>query len=237
MVRLMNAMVRYNALKKSTQWDQSVFGIPVPQVDQMPAGLLNIYFLAARAKSKGRTEFTAAERAVAEFSRYRCFLLDLPEELLPHTAEETLHLLHARAALLRDDFDDATCGELVRATMSAYLRADTTPFDRAAESVERSYSTAFFIRGFTNKDRKKAKAMGVPFGITDVAKIAVTAPFIIGRMVAVTTASRVPILRDVADSYAVRMLKKRLATYGQPEFTTDAANYKSVARPAVAAAA
>jgi len=237
MVRLMHSMVRYNALKRSDQWDQSVYGIPVPQVDQMPAGLLNIYMLASRARSKGRTEFTAAERAVVEFSRYRCFLLGLPEELLPQTIDGTLHYLHARAAVLRDDFDDATCGELVRATMAAYLRADDTPFDRAAEAVEKSYSKAFFVRGFANNDRKKAAAMGVSFGVSDVARIAVTVPFVVGRMVAVTAASKVPGLKHVADSYAVRMLKKRLATYGAPEFTTDAATYKPVARAAVPAAA
>ncbi len=236
MVRLMHSMVRYNALKKSEQWDQSVFGIPVPQVDQMPAGLINIYLLAARARRNGRYEFNARERAVVEFARYRCFLLGLPEELLPTTAEETLHLLHARAATLRDDFDDATCGELVRATMATYLRADTTPFDRAADSVEKSYSKAFFIRAFTGGDRKKAADMGVSLGVSDVAKIAVTVPFVVGRLAAVTVASRVPVLKQVADSYAVRTLKKRLATYGVPEFTTDSSQYKPVAKPALKAA-
>ncbi|UUY01954.1 oxygenase MpaB family protein [Svornostia abyssi] len=231
MVRLMHSMVRYNALKRSDRWDLDVFGIPIPQLDQMPAGLINIYLLAAQAKRKGRSEFTDQERAVVEFCRYRCYLLGLPEELLPKTPDETLHLMHARAALLRDGFDDATCGELVRATMAAYLRADDTPFDRVAESVEKSYSKAFFIRSFTRNDTEKAAAMGVSFGKADVARIAVTAPFVIGRFVAVTAASRVPVLRDVVDSYAIRMLKKRLATYGNAEFTTDASTYTPVARP------
>ena len=236
MVRLMHSMVRYNALKRSDRWDLDVFGIPVPQVDQMPAGLINIYLLAAQAKRKGRTEFNAQERAVVEFCRYRCFLLGLPEELLPRTPNETLHLMHARAAMLRDGFDDATCGELVRATMAAYLRAGDTPFDRVAESVEKSYSKAFFIRSFTNNNTEKAAEMGVSLGKTDVARIAVTAPFVLGRFVAVTAASRVPVLRDVVDSYAIRMLKKRLKTYGTAEFTTDASTYTPVAKPLVSSA-
>src|SRR5436305_1238938 len=85
MVRLMHSMVRYNALKKTGKWDLDVYGIPIPQVDQMPAGLISVYFLARRVEAAGRSEFNARERAVVEFARYRCFLLGLPEELLPTT--------------------------------------------------------------------------------------------------------------------------------------------------------
>jgi hypothetical protein len=236
MVRLMHSMVRFNALRRSDRWDLGVYGIPVPQVDQMPAGLINVYLLATQVLRKGRTEFNDRERAVAEFGRYRCFLLGLPEELLPATPEEIVHVMHARAALLRDGFDDSTCGELVRATMSAYLRADDTPFDRVAEAVERSYSKAFFIRAFAGGDREVAREMSVQFGVGDVARIAVTAPFIIGRMVAVTAASRIPGLGAITDAYAIRVLKSRLATYGKPEFTSDSATYAPVAQPAPAAA-
>jgi hypothetical protein len=226
MVRLMHSMVRYNALKRSDRWDPDVFGIPIPQVDQVPAGLINIYLLAAKAVRDGRSEFTASERALVEFGRYRCFLLGLPEELLPATVEETLHVMHTRAALLRDGFDDETCGALVRATMDAYLPAADTPFHRAADAVERSFSKAFFIRAFVNGDRKAAAKMGVSLNPADVARIAVTAPFLIGRFLAVQTASdHVPPLRDVLDAFTISVLKRRLATYGNPEFTTDAEKY------------
>ncbi len=237
MVRLMHSMVRYNALKRSSTWDREVFGIPVPQVDQMPAGLLNIYVLAARLRRTGRTEFNESERALVEFARYRCFLLGLPEELLPTDAEGILDVMHARAAMLRDGFDDSTCGELVRATMGAYLRSGDTRFDRVAESVERSYSKAFFISAFAHRSRRTAKNMGVDFGLGDVIRIGVTAPFVIGRMVAVTAASRIPVLKTVTDSYAIRLLKRRLVTYGKPEFTSDATAYTPVGREAVPAAA
>jgi hypothetical protein len=236
MVRLMHSMVRYNALKRSDRWDLDVYGIPVPQVDQMPAGLLEIYLLAANIRRKGRSQFTDSERALVEFGRYRCFLLGLPQELLPADPDAILHVLNARAALLRGGFDDETCGELVRATMSAYLRADDTPFDRAAEAVEKSYSKAFFIRAFAGGKRETAREMGVQFGLGDVVRIGVTAPFVIGRMVTVTAASRIPGLRAVTDSYAIRVLKRRLATYGKPEFATDAETYTPVVQPAAAAA-
>ncbi len=236
MVRLMHSMVRYNALKRSDRWDVDIYGIPVPQVDQIPAGLLGIYLLAAQARMKKRSEFTEAERATVEFYRYRCFLLGLPEELLPNTVDEVIHVMHARAAMLRDGFDDETCGALVRATMAARLRAGDTLFDRASESVEKSFSKAFFVRAFTNGDSKAAARMGVDYGVQDKLRVAVTAPFITGRFLAVRAASTVPLLRDAVDRYAVRVIKRRLASYGKPEFTTDATKYtpvtQAVAEPA-----
>ena len=224
MVRLMHSMVRYNALKKSDKWDTAIYGMPVPQVDQMPAGMIGQYLLARKVRQQGRTEFTAEERAAIEFARYRCFLLGLPEELLPAEPADIMHVMHARSALLRHGFD-TICGELVRGTMAAYLRPDTTVFDRCAEAVEKSFSKLTFVRTFCNGDRQIAEAMGVSLGPTDLVRIALTTPFIIGRLTAVTHASRIPVLRDITDAYVIGLLKLRLATYGKPEFTTDAAHY------------
>ena len=38
MVRLMHSMVRFNILRRGDRWDLKTYGIPIPQVDQMPAG-------------------------------------------------------------------------------------------------------------------------------------------------------------------------------------------------------
>jgi ER-bound oxygenase mpaB/B'/Rubber oxygenase, catalytic domain len=227
MVRLMHSMVRYNALKKSDKWDIAIYGMPVPQVDQMPAGMIGQYLLARKARQQGRTRFTAEERAVVEFARYRCFLLGLPEELLPAEPADIMHVMHARSALLRHGFD-SICSELVRGTMAAYLRPDTTLFDRCAEAVEKSFSKLTFVRTFCGGDRDLAEAMGVSLGSMDLMRVALTAPFIIGRFTAVSHASRIPMLRDITDAYVIGLLKLRLATYGKPEFTSDAAHYTPV---------
>lgn len=228
MVRLMHSMVRYNALKKSDKWDKTIYGMPIPQVDQMPAGMIGQYLLARKARQEGRTKFTKQERAAVEFARYRCFLLGLPPELLPSEPADIMHVMHARSALLRDGFDDI-CRELVSGTMAAYLRPDTTLFDRCAEAVEKSFSKLTFVRTFCGGDRNIAEAMGVFMGATDLLRVALTAPFIIGRFTAVQQASRVPVLRDITDAYVIGLLKLRLATYGKPEFTTDAAHYTPAA--------
>lgn len=237
MVRLMHSMVRYNALKKSDKWDLDIYGIPVPQVDQVPAGLINIYLLARQVQDKGRTQFNERERAIVEFCRYRCFLLGLPEDLLPETPEDIVRVMHARAAMLRDGFDDAICGELVRATMSAYLKPTNSWQDRVADAVEKSYSKMFFTRTFLKGDRDAAAKMGVPFGTEDIARIALTAPLVLGPLVAVNVASKLPLMGGITDAFVIEVLKQRLASYGNPEFTSDAASYTPVARVATRPAA
>jgi len=227
MVRLMHSMVRYNALKRSDKWDAATYGLPVPQVDQMRAGMINQYALARKALQEGRSEFTSDECAAVEFARYRNFLLGLPEELLPSQPADIIHLMHARSALLRNGFD-ATCEELVSGSMEAYLRPGTTLFDRCANAVEKSSSKRMFVRTFCNGDRDVARARGVSYGPADQVRVALTTPFIVGRFTAVSNADRIPALRNITDAYIIRLLKRRLATYGKPEFTTDAAHYTPV---------
>src|SRR3954470_15454095 len=230
MVRLMHSMVRYNALKKSGRWDLDVYGIPIPQVDQMPAGLISVYLLARQVESGGRSDFNARERAIVEFARYRCFLLGLPEELLPTTPDQIIHVMHARAATLRDDFDDETCGELVRATMSAYLKPTRSLPDRLADAVEKSYSKFFFNRTFANGDGKSSAGLGVTMGLEDHALVALFAPLVFVSFCVANTASVVPIVGALTDRVIIEVLKQRLASYGKPEFTTDASKYTPVAK-------
>lgn len=225
MVRLMHSMVRFNALKRSDKWDVGVYGLPIPQIDQMPAGMINLYVLAMAARRAGRTEFTAGERAEVEFTRYRCVLLGLPEELLPTTPGEIIRVLSARSALLRDGFDDATCGEMVRSTMAAYLRPDDTLRERIADAVEKSYSKVFFIRMFSGGKRSVAAKMGVTINSGDYVRIAVTAPFVLGRLLVVQRAARTPGLRRITGAYVLRLLRRRLVTYGTAEYTSDVDQY------------
>lgn len=232
MVRLMHSMVRFNALRKSTKWDQARFGIPIPQVDQMPAGLIGAFLVSAEAVRQRRTEFTPDERAQIETSRYRCHLLGLPEELLPTDPHGIIRVFLARAATLRKGFDDATCGELVRATMNAYLRPDRSIRNQVAESFERSFSTAFFIKAFLDDDRERAAEMGVQLGAVDAVKVAVAAPFILGRVKAVQALGGIAPLRPAIDVYVTWLLRQRLRSYGHPEFRTDAATYTHAAATA-----
>lgn len=226
MVRLMHSMVRYNALRRSEKWDQARFGIPIPQVDQMPAGLIGAFLTSAEVVKQGRDTFNDSERALIEMSRYRCHLLGLPEELLPTDPQRMIQVFLARAATLRKGFDDATCGELVRATMGAYLRPDRSLRNQVAESFERSFSTAFFIKAFLGGDKQKAAEMGVHLSTLDVVRVAAAAPVVIGRAKALQLLDGVAPLRPAIDTYLTWLLRQRLRSYGHPEFRTDADTYR-----------
>ncbi|GAB98669.1 hypothetical protein GONAM_02_01920 [Gordonia namibiensis NBRC 108229] len=230
MVRLMHSMVRFNALqrtgrnnRKKRTWDTRVYGLPVPQIDQFPAGMIGPYQKADKAVRANR-DLPYDERAMVEFHRYRGFLLGLPEELLPGSAQEIVDLFNARAATLRYGYDD-DCRKLVSSTMDAYLRPSASTFDRAADAVEKSYSKLAFTATFCEGNFKKAADMGVDLSVTDLARAAATAPWLTSRFAAVRIAGRLPVLQDLADQYITELVKRRLDDYGIPEYTTDSREY------------
>jgi len=232
MVRLMHSMVRFNALR-SGRWDVSVYGVPIPQVDQMPAGLIPIFLMSFAIIRKGRRRFTPEERAKVELARYRCFLLGLPEDLLADTPEGIVRAMTARNSTLRQGFDDETCGALIRATLAAYLPPDRSAANRLHDRIERRFAKVFFLRHFMNGDRAAAARMGVEVEPLDWLVFAIVALGVTTRMAAFRAAGRTPGLRDVADAVLERRVRKLLARYGHAEYVTDAARY----RPSRAAAA
>ena len=225
-VRLMHSMVRFHLLR-SPDWDKAVYGIPIPQVDQMPAGLINIFLLSAEVLKSGRTEFDAIERARVETARYRCFLLGLPEALVGTTPQEIIDLLLTRHVTLRAGYDDATCGELVRATMRAELSSDKSPLGRLKTAMERGISKFFFVNNFCQGDVTRAAEIGVPITALDKTMAAFAAITIFARIRFFAFAIRNPLLTDWADRHLVKKLAQRLASYGKPEFETNAQNYKA----------
>jgi len=229
MVRLMHSMVRFNALRRSNMWDVNTFGIPIPQVDQMPAGLIGTFLLAFKITGQGRFEYSEVERARVELSRYRCFLLGLPEELAPATPREMVDMMVRYDQTLRKGFDDATCGELTRATLAAYLPADQKLGNRIFDRIERRFSKIFFLQAFLGGDNAKAQTMGVKITATDWATFVACSLFIGMRKGLYGIACRLPGVAKVADRMLVRKLERMLASYGHAAHTTDSTAY----RPAV----
>jgi hypothetical protein len=225
LVRLMHSMVRFNALR-SGRWDVSTFGIPIPQVDQMPAGLIGVFLLAQRVLGSGRRTFTPAEQARVEFSRYRCFLLGLPEDLLATTPEGIVKVMSTRQATLRKAFDDSTCGELVRATMSAYLPTSQHWRDRLHNRLERGFGKAFFVKNFMGGSRERAASIGVVLTAQDQVIALAMGAVVAARMMFFALLQRAPLTRRWADAALVRRLGRLLAGYGHAAFTTDAASYR-----------
>ena len=226
MVRLMHSMVRVNVLSRPGMWDATTYGMPIPQLDQMPAGLIPIYFLSNDVLKAGRTEFTPAERARVELARYRCYLLGLPEDLLGDTPEDIVRIWCTRSATLRYDYDDAICGGLLRATMEAELSQDQSLSGRVFRRLERSFSRVFFAKAFLGGDLQRATELGVPISVKDRMLYAATILVILVRMLTYRLCSHLPILGSMSDRRLIARLKRQLAAYGHAEFTTNSAEYK-----------
>jgi hypothetical protein len=226
MVRLMHSMVRVNVLSREGLWDTAAYGVPIPQLDQMPAGLIPVYFLALEVLGKGRKSFTREERGRVEIARYRCFLLGLPEDLLADTPEEIVRIWRTRSATLRYDYDDRVCGGLLRATMEAELTTDRSLKARIMRRLERSVSRVFFVQAFLNGDTARAASVGVTVTPADRLIHGATMLALVGRMAAYRVAAKLPVLRDIADARLVRRIHRQLESYGRAEFTSNAANYK-----------
>ncbi|OYQ26758.1 hypothetical protein CHU93_11610 [Sandarakinorhabdus cyanobacteriorum] len=218
LVRLMHSMVRYNIARRPQLWDRAKYGFPIPQVDQMPAGLINIFLLSYRLIAEGRTQFTPDERAIVEFARYRCRLLGLPEALLPTTPQAIVDIMNVRAATLRAGFDDRTCGSLVRATMAARLWEGDGLAIRLFRRVEISFSRVFFLKNFMNNDRAAAAAVGVRITAGDLALAGLAGLWIAATMTAYRLAARIPGLSALADQRLIRKIGGLLKHYGHAEF-------------------
>lgn len=228
MVRLMHSMVRFNVLANG-KWDQRIYGIPIPQVDQMPAGLISDFLISSKVLREGRSEFTGEERAQIELSRYRCFLLGLPEDLLADTPHGIVDFWNARALSLRAGFDEATCGGLLRATMEADLVDASTPQGRVRDRLERSFAKVYFMQNFCDGSEKAAARFGVNIRAIDKLRAAAVGVGLMGQMRFYGVAAKTPVIRHFADQRLVGKVRGYLGSLGHAEFTTDAAKYKPAA--------
>lgn len=225
MVRLMHSMVRFNVLSRG-RWDQAVYGIPIPQVDQMPAGLISDFLISSKVLREGRDSFTAEERAQIELSRYRCFLLGLPEDLVADTPRGIVDAWNARALTLRAGFDEATCGGLLRATMEADLVDTSTPAGKVRDRLERSFAKVYFMQNFCDGNETVAAGFGVKIRAIDKLRAAAVGVGLLGQIQAYGVARKVPVVRHLADRRLIGKVRDYLGTLGHAEFTTDAEKYK-----------
>jgi ER-bound oxygenase mpaB/B'/Rubber oxygenase, catalytic domain len=225
MVRLMHSMVRFNVLTRGDQWNAEIYGVPIPQVDQMPVALLPAFALAQELLRQGRKTFSAAERARVDLARYRGFLLGLPAELLPGTPQEIVEIMLTRFATLRKGFDE-TCRALVAATMTADLSPDQRLRSRIHAWMERGFSKLFFVRRSARGDKRIAAEVGVRLSVSDYLGASLAAVWITSSMAVYQFGARLPIVRPLADRSLVRSLHRQLARLGHAEFSTNADSYR-----------
>jgi hypothetical protein len=225
MVRLMHSMVRASLLMHPERWNVGVYGVPIPQIDQLPAGTMPAMLTALKAV-RAKRGFTRRERAIVELCRHQCFMLGLPGDLLPETPQGLFDTAVAYGGTLREGYDEATNGALVRATMQAYLPADRSLRSQLFNAVERSVSKVFFRHGFP-LPKGKAEQMGVVPGLVDYARFAAFQAWAVPQLVAHIAAERIPIVEGLADKLLVARINELLVSYGHAEYTTDPAKHRA----------
>ena len=168
--------------------------------------------------------FTRRERAVVEHCRHQCFLLGLPEDLLLETPQDIFDSMLVYSATLRDGYDDATNGALVRATMAAYLPESHELPGRIHNALERSISKVFFRHTF-RVPGEKVRQMGVIPSPLDYAIFAAFQAYVWPTLFAHMAAERIPGVEAAADRMLVRRIDALLVSYGHAEYTTDPSKY------------
>lgn len=226
LVRLMHSVVRFNLLKRTNAWDVSTYGIPIPQVDQMPAGMIPAFLLAFAAVRSGRKKFTFAEKGIVELARYQSYLLGLPEDLLPATPQGICDVMNTYSATLRDGYDDDTCGALTRATMNAYRGKDQSFMSRLANEFERSFSLLFFTYAFAGGNKNLLKKMKVTPKTKDYIQAMAVGAYIAPQLLTYFVLSKIPVIKELSDKSLVARINKQLVRYGRAEYTSDANKYK-----------
>lgn len=224
-VRLMHSMVRYHLLT-SGEWDVATYGIPIPQIDQMPAGTIGTFLMSARLLAKGRTEFTPAQRATVELARYRCFLLGLPEDLLGDTPQEIVDLLTARHITLREGYDDEICGALVRGTMDVDLFDRSSVRGRIHTWLEGGFSRFVLIRSFLGGDPSRATGMGITMRPADKVAAAAAMAVITAKTGFYRLGLELPVVNEWVDHRLDARLAHLLDSYGHADFVTDPERYR-----------
>jgi hypothetical protein len=159
-------------------------------------------------------------------ARYRCFLLGLPQELLGETPQEIVDLMMARTLSLKEEFDDATCGVLVRGTMEAELFDDPSLRGRMHRWMERGFSKFFLIQHFCNGKAARAEEMGIHYHFEDKLAAAVTLLVILVSSSYYHLGMRIPGLRSLLDRQLINRIAGLLDSYGHADFITDATQYK-----------
>lgn len=221
-VRIMHAMVRYNLLHNSKIWDPEIYGVPIPQVDQMGAALTPVYQLAKRAL-KAKRGFTRGEADVVMLFRYMSYLLGLHGQFLsddPQTIVDTWQMVQAT---LPHKFDERSLA-LNDATLAAYLQKDQSALNRVVHRLDQRASKVVyrFLVG-----EKTAAMMNARPGAADYAALLLWGGPLAVKYAGIRALRVAPALRGRIDRWASNEIRSQLQLKVNPvAFKTDASDYK-----------
>lgn len=220
-VRVMHAMVRTSLLKRDQVWDYSVYGTPIPQVDQMGAALGFNYMMALHALKNGG-KFTEYEACAIEQARYLAHLLGMHDQFLSNDPKQIVETWNMCQATLRHKFDERG-RDLNTATITAYRRKGNHWYDKLIHKLD-IQATRYMYTKMVGKST--ADTMGIHTKNSDAFSFAsVFAPIGVG-FGALTLLKKIPGGREYIDRYAIQEILRQLAKEGEAEYRTNESEYK-----------
>lgn len=219
-VRVMHAMVRMNLLKHKDRWDFEVYGVPIPQVDQMGAAL-GFNFISALMSVKRKKPLSRHQKDGIEASRYLASLLGLHDYFLSDQRGEIIKSWSMLGATLRDKVDPRS-RDLNQATLHAYTRAGHSLIDKFMHHLD-VRNTRFLYTKLVGKE--KALEMGVQKQITDVLATALLGSIIGTRLAALYAIRLLPGGKSWVNNWAVRETRRQLNLAGEAKYETNEQQY------------
>lgn len=221
-VRIMHAMVRYNLLHNSKIWDPQVYGVPIPQVDQMGAALTPVYIMAKRAL-KAKRGFTRTESGVVDLFRYMSYLLGMHQQFLSDDPQEIVDTWQMVQATLPHKFDPRGLA-LNDATLDAYLQKSDSVFERAIDTLDRHASRVMYQFLVGKKTAEQMQAAPKPVDWLAAASLGLP---LTAKYASMWALRRIPGMEKRVDRYATDEIRSQLQLNVNPvAFKTDVKQYK-----------
>lgn len=221
MVRVMHAMVRMNMLKNKKKWDFDVYGVPIPQVDQMGASLLQNYFTAITSH-KLKKPFTRNQKDSIDAWRYLAYLLGLHDYFLSDDREEILKTWSMLTATLRGKFDPRA-KDLNLATLYAYTRPGNSLWDKFMHTLDVKNTRFLYSKLIVGE--RTAKKMGVEVKNSDALATVAMAGIVASKISVLTLVSVLPGGKKWVDDWAINETLRQLDMLGDAEYKTEEASY------------
>lgn len=221
-VRVMHAMVRMNLLKNKEKWDYEVYGVPIPQVDQMGAAL-GFNFLNSLMSLKRKKPLNRNQMDGIEASRYLAYLLGMHDYFLSDQRGDIVKSWSMLGATLRDKYDERA-RDLNKATLFAYTRTTKTPLDRFMHILD-VYNTRFLYSKVVGAE--KAEQMGVKSKPFDVVATMTLGLVLGSKMAALQSLRLLPGGKRWVNRWAINETRRQLNLAGEAEYKTDEAEYST----------
>lgn len=219
-VRVMHALVRSNLLAHKEKWNYEIYGMPIPQVDQLGAAMI-VPFLLTIISKKLKRPLSRSQRGVIERFRYLGSLMGLHEYFISGEAEKLLEPWAYLFITLNDHVDPGAVA-LNMATLHGYVRPGTSRLDKLIHTIDVASTRFVYTRAF---GKRKARQMGIVQKPADALATAALSITLASQLTYFSLARLLPGGKQRVDDWAIAKINEILTTSGKAKYHTEAAHY------------